>query len=236
MKNYKTEKRFSGDLSQEYALNELVFPHQKKVHELVGAAIRSHIGGKSANCLEIGCGTGVTTRAILDSNPGLHLAALDSSSEMIKQARNYLGSQKIEWIESDALNYLSRIRPESIDVVASAYVFHNFPAEERIEVLEKVYGSLKPGGLLINADIIYSSNQEERDSQFNWLAGNLSRYDKLGRPDLKKKWMRHISEDRDASRILIDNEFIFQLNKIGFKSIERRFRSNSDAVYTAVKQ
>jgi tRNA A58 N-methylase Trm61 len=65
----------------------------------IGAAIVRHRPGGSAcplEVVELGCGTGFTTAAILAARPGVRLSTVDNEGQMVSQARRNLRS----WIRA----------------------------------------------------------------------------------------------------------------------------------------
>ena len=46
------------------------------------------------------------------------------------------------------------LEPDTFDVVLSAYALHHLSAGEKLAVLKSVVGAVKPGGWLLNADIV----------------------------------------------------------------------------------
>lgn len=235
------EKRFEGEIAEEYRLNKLVFPHQDKVEKQIGLSLSKYskkISTEKLKCLEIGCGTGITSKIILDSDSRIHLTALDSSSPMVKQVKNNLGKsmKRVDIVIDDALHYVDSLKPKSFDIIASAYTIHNFVQDYRTRIIKGIYSALSEGGLFINADIIYSVNKDEREKEFNYMAKRLmTYYPKLGRGDLGEKWLAHITEDFKPERIILEHDYIKQLKAACFRNVEKHLRSHSDAVISAIK-
>ena len=57
-----------------------------------------------------------------------------------------------------------RARPESLDVIFSSYALHHLDAAEKLQVVRQCLGFLKPGGWMVNADVVAaeSTTLEER--------------------------------------------------------------------------
>jgi trans-aconitate 2-methyltransferase len=91
--------------------------------------------------LDLGCGPGNSTRVLRERWPGAELAGLDSSREMIAQARACCPEGT--WILADAATF----EPEGDwDVVFSNAALQWLPDHERL--LPRLMGWLAPGGCL----------------------------------------------------------------------------------------
>lgn len=234
------ELRFEGELSDEYRLNQVVYSYQKGLQECLGKIISKYLlTRKNPLLLEIGCGTGDTTREVFRYSPDVEINCLDSSKSMIEQVKQNLKEQfdfgKLNFHYQDALDYLKTTK-RKYDVVFTAYTLHNIECEKRSEIINNIQNILKKGGLLVDLDIIYSSDAKKNNSEFSWMVNQLEGYVRLGRPDLKDKWHEHFIEDRDPKRIQLENQLVLNLKNSGFEKIKKITRHESDAIYTAVKK
>src|SRR5262249_40623535 len=90
---------------------------------------------------ELGCGTGVHARAIAERWSGRSLTAVDSSSEMLKQAAATPSS--IRWVEADLRSWTP---PEKVALVFSNAVLQWVDHHESL--FPRLMGMLMPGGVL----------------------------------------------------------------------------------------
>ncbi len=90
--------------------------------------------------LDAGCGTGRTTRLLLERTP--HVIGVDADPAMVAKARENLPGVPI--LQQDLLDL--RL-DDPVDVVFSGAVFHWITDHERL--FEKLHGALKPGGRLV---------------------------------------------------------------------------------------
>jgi tRNA (cmo5U34)-methyltransferase len=238
----ETERRFEKSMVKDYDLYKSVFPHYVLLESNIGQIIKVHIQKRELdqpNCLELGCGTGITTEQILKHSPGIRITTVVNSREIIRQAKKklkvYTLDAKLSFIEEDALSALKNLEKESFEIIASAYTLHNFQSNYRSKVLKKIYEVLRPNGLFINLDIIYSDHQEESEAQFKWLIEQLKEFDSLGRRDLQDLWIRHVTEDRNPERILTHASFGGELEEIGFTKLFNPIRYYVDSLYTTAK-
>ncbi|MCS7205230.1 MAG: methyltransferase domain-containing protein [Leptospiraceae bacterium] len=98
--------------------------------------------------LDLGCSSGILLEKISQEfkHHSLYLVGVDKEEKMIQQAkkRNYSKDHQIEWVCSDMVDY--NFPKHHIGI--AYYVFQFLPKEKRVEVLAKIYHSLKKKGLL----------------------------------------------------------------------------------------
>ena len=99
---------------------------------------------RGARWLDVGCGTGVLTAAILDSPGPASIAAIDPATAQVETARRHLASPLVEFAVADACDLPQS--NESIDVVASSLVV-NFIAD-RAKALAEMRRVARPGALV----------------------------------------------------------------------------------------
>jgi ubiquinone/menaquinone biosynthesis C-methylase UbiE len=99
---------------------------------------------QDAAWLEIGCGSGALTTAILGGAAPRSVLSIDSSAAFIAHARSTIADARVRFDVADALKLPAE--DASIDVVASALVLNFLP--DRPAALAEMQRVLKPGGLL----------------------------------------------------------------------------------------
>ncbi|MGK4569281.1 class I SAM-dependent DNA methyltransferase [Flavobacterium sp. 3HN19-14] len=109
---------------------------------------KRQIESDNLSLLDIGCGTGLSTQAILNSGLGKHIAAitlLDTSPNMLVQAEE----KAKQWGKSYTLvnGHLSEVTAK-FDIVVICSVLHHIPDLEKF--LAEVSNVLNPGGILIH--------------------------------------------------------------------------------------
>lgn len=99
---------------------------------------------RGARWLDVGCGTGVLTAAILESQGPASIAAIDPAAPQVETAQRHLASPVVEFAVADACDLPQT--NESIDVVASALVVNFIP--DRAKALAEMRRVARPGGLV----------------------------------------------------------------------------------------
>jgi SAM-dependent methyltransferase len=138
--------------------------------------------------LDVGCGPGRLTRRIAERRPGVRVTGLDSSSDMIRQARRSPAPANLEFREGTPA-LLSDGFVEAFDFAVSILSFHHW--EEPVEELRAVYRALKPGGALW----IY-----EQDSEASAADLHADRAPLFGFLRVPASWQRRLARGHGFSR------------------------------------
>ena len=107
-------------------------------------SFRSILARPEARVLDICCGTGDMTAALLAQRPanGEPVTGLDFSAEMLGRARIKYADANALWVEGDAMHL--PYPDNSFDLVTSAFGFRNLT--NYAEGLTEIHRVLKPGG------------------------------------------------------------------------------------------
>jgi tRNA (cmo5U34)-methyltransferase len=123
-------------------------PDYERLQDEVAAATR---GIEARAILELGTGTGETTRRVLAAHPGARLHGIDSSARMIAVAREALAGMDVQ---------LDRGRIEDplpsgpFDLVIAALSVHHLGAPAKRALFERIAAVLAPGGRFVLADVV----------------------------------------------------------------------------------
>jgi tRNA (cmo5U34)-methyltransferase len=101
--------------------------------------------------LELGTGTGETTRRVLAEHPGARLHGIDSSPEMLDVARQALAAFDVE-LSLRAIE--DPLPPGPFDLVLSALAVHHLDGAAKQTLFGRVAGVLGPGGRFVLADVV----------------------------------------------------------------------------------
>jgi len=114
--------------------------------EVAAAAVREGV----TRILDLGTGTGVTARRVLDLHPHAQMVGVDESPEMLAAARRVLPA------EADL--YVARLQdplPSGLfDLVVSALAIHHLDGAAKADLFRRVAAVLRPGGRFVVGDVI----------------------------------------------------------------------------------
>jgi trans-aconitate 2-methyltransferase len=106
--------------------------------------VLARVGGiaRDATVLDVGCGTGRVTEALLALVPRGRVLALDASADMVALARERLGDRATVWCQ----DVLSLDLDQSVDAVVSTAALHWVTDHDRLWA--RLARALRPAGVL----------------------------------------------------------------------------------------
>jgi len=122
---------------------------EEDYHRLVSPVLAAmNFSARDKSMVEVGCGAGRMTRVF--AREFAHVDALDISSEMQRQAKEYLREfQNIRWVLADGAT-LCGVTDASADFTFSYLVLQHLPSQAlATELLREILRTLKPGGLFL---------------------------------------------------------------------------------------
>lgn len=225
---------------EEYIILDKVYGNFISFQEKIIPLLLAHKRKDKIDVLEVGCGTGITTEIILKSRNDIKLTSIDISKEMIGFASQTLSLYtNVDFVISDALEFARNVKPNSFDIIVSAYTIHNLTDEYRQKLFAEILRALKPSGLFINADKFVS---DDKDKQIEGLKYRLGTYvDTLmreGKIELLKEWTTHYIDDQQPNKLLKFDKTLNDLREIGFDKVDYIFKSELEmlGILTATKQ
>lgn len=115
-----------------------------------------------ANCrkiLDLGCGTGLELDRIWRRDPGIEVTGVDLCQNMLHKLQEKHGDKNLVTICQDYFQY--DFGHEAWDAVVSFESLHHFLPEKKQKLYQKVYNSLKDGGVFLLGDYIACCDEEE---------------------------------------------------------------------------
>ena len=96
--------------------------------------------------LDLCCGTGLSTEALVRTYPGATFVALDASAGMLEKARRKPALAGVDFVLGDATDPEAAGVTGTFDAILMAYGIRNVPDPERC--IDNQYALLRPGGTL----------------------------------------------------------------------------------------
>lgn len=103
-------------------------------------------GGAGLRLLDLGCGTGASTAALLDAAPHATITAVDASAEMLAQAKRKTWPSNVTFVHADAEDLAHVKITGPYDGILAAYLLRN--VTDRNATLRQFRRLLAPGAPL----------------------------------------------------------------------------------------
>ena len=109
-----------------------------------------------ALAMEICCGAGGLTAAMLDRFPTLRMLALDGSASMLDATRAAAGenAQRLDTGLIDIAETDWRTPPEPLHAVVSSLAIHHLDGPGKRQLFADIHAALKSGGVFVMADLV----------------------------------------------------------------------------------
>lgn len=205
-----------------------LIPHYK---EMIASLIAS-IPFENTNpikVLDLGCGTGNTSKAVKNRFPNANITCIDLAENMLEIARYKLSEyDDIEYHVADMREFEFGC---DYDLVISSLAMHHLETdEEKKAVYRRIFDSLRKGGVFLNGDNVLGSNQYlEKVNLEKWKEFML---ENVSLREIEEKWLpTHYEEDHPSP--LIDH--LDWLREVGFKDVDVVWKYIIGAVYGGVK-
>ena len=128
-------------------------------------AVAAGTGGFEAHAvLELGVGTGETTRRVLAVHPNASWTGIDASESMLARAREAFPTADLR------LGRLEDPLPDGpFDLVVSALAVHHLPADAKRDLFRRVARVLQPGGRFVLGDVVVPDRPEDAQIEIDWV-------------------------------------------------------------------
>lgn len=237
--NFYSEQRFRAKIAEKYdEFHHLACPNNNELYSIIIDEIKSFASQKDLKVLEIGCGTGKSTNAILEQS-AFSIEALDHSKEMIDRVLMNVAKEnhnRVNLLEIDLLDYLKSQPNETFDFIFSVYTLHNCTREYRHKALQEIFRILKPGLLFINADRYVFDDESELNPFIQWQIKEM--FEILipaQESDLLQEWVLHQIKDISPEIIMQRSKMEKVAKKIGFSEQVEIYRKQIDSVVIYTK-
>lgn len=176
------------------------------------------------NIYDLGCSLGAVSFAILDALAArdCRLVAVDNASEMIERFRSIAAKREnradgatLNIVEDDILD----VPVENASVVVCNFTLQFIDPARRAELLKRIAGGMRPGGILVLSEKVQFGDEEEQRLQLAWhldfkRAQGYSELEIARKRDALERTLRPETVDSHLSR----------LERAGFRGAYRWFQ------------
>ena len=140
---------------------EVEVPGYRELQDRTAAATE---GAEVRDLLELGIGTGETTRRVLALHRGARLTAIDSSEAMLGRAREAFPDAELQ------LSGLEDPLPQGpFDLVVSVLAVHHLDGKGKRDLFRRVADVLRPDGRFVLGDLVVPERERDRVVPVDWV-------------------------------------------------------------------
>ncbi len=227
-------KRYTPNMLSEYDMLRIVIPSYDKLQDQLAGQILKHFKNSNIKIIDVGCGSGLTSLAIMKKLPNADITLIDNDKSMIKRAKERCG-QKLQYICCDALEYLKSIPNQTVDCFASGLLLHGFTKNTRSNYISEAFRITTTGGLFVNADKYVRDNTTLQKKDFKSHINCFRKLKDLANQELVNQWTRHCLRDMNENIIMRLDDALNELETVGYKNLVEAYRKNIFAVVMAEK-
>ncbi|MZG06212.1 class I SAM-dependent methyltransferase [Streptomyces sp. SID5614] len=169
-------------------------------------------GGAGLRVLDLGCGTGASTEALIAVAPLARVTGVDASAGMLERAAAKPRLTRVEFVHAPAEALADRLAPGSFDAVFAGYLFRN--VQDADAVLGLVRRLLVPSGRLAVHEYTLGGSPVDR-AVWNAVCSTIIR--PAGRLTGDARLYRHLQES--VNTFDTAPEFAGRLRRAGFQGV-----------------
>jgi len=194
-----------------------------------GLAVR--IKPDASNMLDIGCGAGNNTIAILRQRPGINCDLVDLSLPMLGRAKERLGKENAGEVRTFHGDFRELKLPSThYDIIVAAAVLHHLRDDSDWKsCFRKIYILLKPGGAFFVSDLVIHENESVHEEMWKRYGDYL---EEAGGPGYSGKVFDYIDKEDTPRSLTYQLEL---LKKTGFRTADVLHKISCFAAYVGVK-
>ncbi|MGW6578327.1 class I SAM-dependent methyltransferase [Streptomyces globisporus] len=169
-------------------------------------------GGAGLRVLDLGCGTGASTEALIAAAPLARVTGVDAAAGMLERAAAKPRLSHVEFVHAPAEALADHLAPGSFDAVFAGYLFRN--VQDADAVLRLVRRLLVPSGRLAVHEYTLGGSPVDR-AVWNTVCSTIIR--PAGRLTGDARLYRHLQESVNTFDTAA--EFAGRLRRTGFQDV-----------------
>lgn len=177
--------------------------------------------------LDLGAGTGLLTRFVLEKYPKANYTLVDIAEDMLKVARKRF--ENYDNISFKVEDYREGIKDEKYNYIISAMSIHHLDSNEKRELYRNIYNALDDDGIFINADQVLGEDEESEKITKGYQLNHIENCE-LSREDKDATYERIKLDKMDTMSIQME-----MLRDAGFKSVDIYYKFYNYIVFRAKK-
>jgi len=186
--------------------------------------------------LDLGCGDGILSRALLSVDESIDVTLLDGSPEMLENAKKLIGAEaNAKYVKSTFQELIAGKKMDGYyNFVVSSMAIHHLTGDEKKQFFEWIYEILEPGGAFVNIDVV--TDEEDLETWYlelweDWIRER----EELNPP---QKSMAGISKEYKDNHDNLPDTLEFQLEALrscGFSKVGCFYKYGIFAIFGGFK-
>ena len=242
MTGYDNSRWAERDFAHRYLDGaDIMIMERRRMLEVLKSHYRYFLrGGKYNRVLDLGCGDGILTHELLNSDDSLSAILIDPSEDMLQKAKDrFAHVSGVQFIRSSFQELVSADLPlPFFNLAVSSLAIHHLDFHEKKRLFRYIYRHLADGGYFVNIDIVLSPTQSlefwYRDLWREWMT---EKCDALNLDDSFD--CEHIidlyGEKEHYAKIDTLDDQLNALKDAGFTDIDCFYKFGLFAVYGGIK-
>ncbi|HEV7567539.1 MAG TPA: class I SAM-dependent methyltransferase [Microbacteriaceae bacterium] len=124
--------------------------HGQRYDQAQQEIVRASADLEVSRMLDLGVGTGETSRRLLEAHPAARAACLDESQHQLDAAANVLGARA----ELRLGRFQDRLPEGPFELIVSAFALHHVDEASKRDLFPRVAERLSAGGRFVLADVV----------------------------------------------------------------------------------
>lgn len=231
----------SGEAAAHYKnVADVLVPGRRDILNII-SEIATSVKEVNLRILDIGCGHGDVTAAVLEKNREVSCTLIDYSTAMIdSSSKRFNDNKAIRVLQHDLNDGLpTAVIHEKYDAVVSCFSLHHLEFASRVMLYADIRKVLDDGAFFINGDMFKCDSPHLNEWEFgrwiHWMKARIREY--FGQEktfeEVKKRQLESFEKLGDKPGTLWD--MYADLQKAGFKHIDCMLKIQNLAVIAAAK-
>lgn len=198
--------------------------------EQIGVMLRVIDGAveEVGKILDLGCGDGVLSAAVIARHPRAEATLVDFSAPMLREARTrFTGpARKVNLVEADfsTPGWVKSVRSAGpFDAVVSGYAIHHQRDERKRELYGEILGLLRPGGVFLNMEHVASSTPWVRGLAEGHFSDSLRKFRESGATEVSEEKLAE-RQDKEANVLAPVEDQCRWLRELGYVDVDCFFK------------
>lgn len=211
MNNKQIESRFNDAAAKYDEQRKLFIPCYDDYYGAVQLFLKYN-KIKAKSILDLGAGTGLLTKFVMEILPHSSYTLIDLSEKMLEIAKSrFSNSHNFNY---EIRDYISNYPSGKFDLIISALSIHHMEENVKQDLYSKIYNSLNDNGYLINLDQ-FNADSEEVNNFYTEYWYDYIQKSGINEVDMKS-WLQRRELDKENSI----SKSIQMIKNVGFNNVE----------------